>query len=331
MNCKSRCMPRGMVLALLLGALAAPGVFAQAYPAKPITIVLPQEPGGPGDAVARFLAQAMGKPLQQKLIIENVGGAGGNIGVARAAKANPDGYTLLLQHIGISTSPALYRNLQFNPITDLEPIGLVADVPLMLLARGNFPPNNFAEFLTHARANRDKLSYGNAGLGSASHLCGLLFMSAIGVNFNTVSYKGTGQAMNDMIGGHIDIMCDAQTPASAGNLQAGKIKIYGVSSRTPVATLPGVPTLDSLGLKDFEVTVWRGVFAPKNTPQAVQEKLVAALQEAIRDADFLASLAKLGTRPVAQDQATPDALRRHLKSEIDKWGVVIRKAGQYAD
>ncbi|MSQ51782.1 MAG: tripartite tricarboxylate transporter substrate binding protein BugD [Betaproteobacteria bacterium] len=307
------------------------GVAAQAYPARPITIILPQEPGGPGDVVARFLAQAMGKPLQQKILIENVGGAGGNIGVARAAKANPDGHTLLLQHIGISTSPALYRKLEVNPITDFEPIGLVADVPLMLLARGNFPPNNFAEFLAYARLNRDKLSYANAGLGSASHLCGLLFMSAIGVNFNTVSYKGTGPAMNDMIGGHVDIMCDAQTPASAGNIQAGKIKVYGVSSRSPVATLPKVPTLDSLGVKDFEVTVWRGVFAPKNTPQPILDKLVISLQEAIRDADFLASLAKLGTRPVPQDQATPDALRRHLKSEIDKWGTVIRQAGQYAD
>ena len=307
------------------------GLAAQIYPAKPITIILPQEPGGPGDAVARFLALAMSKPLQQKVLIENVGGAGGNIGVARAARANPDGHTLLLQHIGISTSPALYRKLQVNPITDFEPIGLVADVPLMLLARGNFPPNNFAEFLTHARLNREKLSYANAGLGSASHLCGLLFMSAIGVNFNTVSYKGTGPAMNDMIGGHVDIMCDAQTPASAGNLSAGKIKVYGVSSRTPVATLPNVPTLDSQGLKDFEVTVWRGVFAPRSTPQPVLDKLVIALQEAIRDADFLASLAKLGTRPVPQDQATPDALRRHLKSEIDKWGAVIRQAGQYAD
>ncbi len=318
---------------LLLSAMMAISqcVAAQGYPAKSVTMILPQEAGGPGDAVARFLAQAMSKPLQQKVLIENVGGAGGNIGVTRAAKANPDGYTLLLQHIGISTSPALYRKLQVNPITDFEPIGLVADVPLMLLARGNFPPNNFAEFLTHARANRDKLSYANAGLGSASHLCGLLFMSAIGVNFNTISYKGTGPAMNDMIGGHVDIMCDAQTPASAGNISAGKIKIYGVSSRTPVATLPNVPTLDSLGLKDFEVTVWRGVFAPKNTPQPILDKLVIALQEAIRDGDFLASLAKLGTRPVPQDQATPEALRRHLKSEIDKWGAVIRQAGQYAD
>jgi tripartite-type tricarboxylate transporter receptor subunit TctC len=325
-------MIRKFKLLVLGGMLAlSASTFGQTYPAKPITMILPQEPGGPGDAVARFLAQAMSKPLQQKIIIENVGGAGGNIGVTRAARANPDGYTLLLQHIGISTSPALYRKLQVNPITDFEPIGLVADVPLMLLARGSFPPNNFAEFLVHARANRDKLSYANAGLGSASHLCGLLFMSAIGVNFNTVSYKGTGPAMNDMIGGHVDIMCDAQTPASAGNIAAGKIKVYGVSSRTPVATLPNVATLDSQGLKDFEVTVWRGVFAPKGTPQPVLDRLVGSLQEAIRDAEFLASLAKLGTRPVPQDQATPEALRRHLKSEIDRWGAVIRQAGQYAD
>ena len=317
---------------LLAAALAfTPGVFAQNYPAKPIIMILPLEAGGPGDVLARFLAQAMGRPLQQKVLVENIGGAGGNIGVARAAKAAPDGYTLLLHHIGISTSPALYRNLQFNPVNDFDPIGLVADVPLMLLSRGNFQPNNFAEFLVHARANREKLSYANAGLGSASHLCGLLFMSAIGTSFTTVSYKGTGPAMNDLLGGHVDILCDAQTPATAANIQAGKVKIYGVTTRAPVATLPNVPTLDEQGVKGFEVTVWRGVFAPRGTPQPALDKLVVALQEALRDGDFRASLAKLGTQPVPQDRATPEALRSHLKSEIEKWGTVIRKAGQYAD
>ena len=325
-------MIRSAFTLLLAAALAfGSGAFAQTYPSKPITVILPQEAGGPGDAMARLLAQAMGKTLQQKLVIENAGGAGGNIGVARAAKATPDGYTLLLHHIGISTSPALYRNLQVNPITDFEPIGLVADVPLMLLARGNFQPNNFAEFLAYAKANREKLSYANAGLGSASHLCGLLLMSAIGVNFTTVSYKGTGPAMIDMIGGHVDMLCDAQTPATSANIQAGKVKIYGVMTRAPVATLPNVPTLDELGLKGFEVSVWRGVFAPKGTPQLVLDRLVVALQEAVRDTDFRASLAKLGTQPVPQDRATPEALRSHLKSEIEKWGAVIRKAGQYAD
>jgi tripartite-type tricarboxylate transporter receptor subunit TctC len=230
----------------------------------------------------------------------------------------------------MSTSPALYRSLQYNPLTDFEYIGLVADVPMTMIARGNFPAKDFKEFLTYIKANNDKLTYANAGLGAASHLCGLLFMSAIQTDFTTVPYKGTAPAMNDLLGGQVDFMCD-QTTNTTGQIQGGKVKAYGVTSKTRVASLPNIPTLDEQGIKGFEVAVWHGVYAPKRTPQPVLDKLVSALQEALRDTDLKTNLARLGTEPVAQNRATPEALRTFLKTEIDKWGPIIKKAGQYAD
>ena len=318
--------------AVLLGAalVLAQSALAQTYPTKVINMIVPFAAGGPTDTLGRNLAQALAKPLKQTVIIENVGGAGGNIGVTRAAKASPDGYTLLLHHIGMSTSLALYRTLQYNPLTDFEYIGLVADVPMTLIARGNFPPKDFKEFLTYIKANKDKLTYANAGLGAASHLCGLLFMTAIQTDFTTVPYKGTAPAMNDLLGGQVDFMCD-QTTNTTGQIQGGKVKVYGVTSKTRVPSLPNIPTLDEQGLKGFEVAVWHAVYAPKGTPKPVVDKLVSSLQEALRDPDLKTNLARLGTEPVPQSRATPEALRTFLKTEIDKWGPIIKKAGQYAD
>lgn len=304
---------------------------AQNYPVKPVTVILPLAAGGPGDVMARYLAQAMQKTLKQPLVIENVGGAGGNIGTARAAKAAPDGYTLLLHHIGMATNPALYRSLQYNPLTDFEYIGLVADVPLMILARGDLAAANLKELASLLRSSRNKLTYAHAGVGSASHLCGLRFFSAIEAEVVTVPYKGTGPAMNDLLGGRVDMLCDAQTPSSAGQIQGGKVKVIGVTSRTRISSLPNIPTLDEQGLKGFEMTVWRGLYAPKGTPKSVVDRLVSSLQEAVRDPEFRAQLAKLGTEPVAESAATPEALRSFLKSEIDKWGTVIRRTGQFLD
>jgi len=319
-------------IAVLIGATLAfaQSALGQNYPTKVVNMIVPFAAGGPTDTLGRNLAQAMGKPLKQTVIIENVGGAGGNIGVTRAAKATPDGYTLLLHHIGMSTSPALYRTLQYNPLTDFEYIGLVADVPMTMIARGNFPAKDFNEFLTYIKANKDKLSYANAGLGAASHLCGLLFMTAIQTDFTTVPYKGTAPAMNDLLGGQVDFMCD-QTTNTTGQIQGGKVKAYGVTSKVRVASLPNIPTLDEQGLKGFEVAVWHAVYAPKGTPKPVLDKLVSSLQEALRDPDLKTNLAKLGTEPVAQNRATPEALRTFLKAEIEKWGPIIKKAGQYAD
>lgn len=311
-------------------ALFASAAQAQNYPSKPITMVVPFSAGGPTDTLGRTVAQAMTVALKQTVIIENVGGAGGNIGVDRVAKARPDGYTILLHHIGMSTSPALYRKLNYNPLTDFEYIGLVADVPMTLIAREKFPANDFKELLTYVKANKSKVTLANAGLGAASHLCGLLFMSAIEADLTTVPYKGTAPAMNDILGGQVDLLCD-QTTNTTGQIKNGKVKVYGVTSKVRVPSLKDIPTLQELGLKGFEVAVWHGIYAPKGTPKPALDALVAGLQAALKDANVKLRLADLGTEPVAQNRATPEALKAQLKAEIEKWAPVIKKAGQYAD
>jgi len=320
---------RTLVLTVLTAAWAA-GALAQGYPTKPIYLYIPFAAGGPTDTLGRNLAQVMSKPLGQQMIVENVVGAGGTIAVGRAAKATPDGYTVLLHHIGMSTAPALYRKLTYDALKDFDYIGEVADVPMTVIARGNFPASNFKEFLAYIKANKEKITLANAGLGAASHLCGLLFMTAIQTDFTTVPYKGTGPAMNDLLGGQVDFMCD-QTTNTTGQIQGGKVKVYGVTTKKRVASLPNVPTLDEQGLKGFEVVVWHGLYVPKGTPKAATDKLVAALQAAVKDPDFKASLAKLGAEPVALERANPENLHKVLQSEIQKWDPIIKKAGQYAD
>jgi tripartite-type tricarboxylate transporter receptor subunit TctC len=318
-----------IVIGAVLGLAAASSALA-AYPEKPVTVIVPFAAGGPTDTLARTLAGAMQTRLKQTVVIENVGGAGGTIGVGRVAKANGDGYTLLIHHIGMSTAPALYRKLPFNPITDFEPIGEIAAVPMTLIGKGALPPSTFPELVTYLKANKDKVSLANAGLGAASHLCGLLFMSAIETDLVTVPYKGTGPAMNDLLGGQVDIMCD-QTTNTTGQIKGGKVKAYGVTTKTRVASLPELKTLDEQGLKGFDVAVWHGLYAPKNTPKAVIDTLTKALQDSLKDSNVKARFAELGTEPVAESRATPDSLRKFLKAEIDKWGPIIQKAGQYAD
>jgi tripartite-type tricarboxylate transporter receptor subunit TctC len=314
----------------IMAAMWATGASAQNYPTKPINLYIPFAAGGPTDTLGRNLAQLMSKSLKQQVIVENVVGAGGTIAVARAAKAAPDGYTVLLHHIGMSTAPALYRKLSFDPLKDFEYVGEVADVPMTLIARGNFPAKDFQEFLANIKANKDKITYANAGLGAASHLCGLLFMTAIQTSFTTVPYKGTGPAMNDLLGGQVDFMCD-QTTNTTGQILGGKVKAYGVTTKTRVPSLPNLPTLDEQGLKGFEVVVWHGLYLPKGTPKAVVDKQVSALQDAVKDPDFKTNLAKLGAEPVSPARATPEGLRKLLESEIQKWDPIIKKAGQYAD
>ncbi|MGV3742095.1 MAG: tripartite tricarboxylate transporter substrate binding protein BugD [Burkholderiaceae bacterium] len=313
-------------IALLSGAVA----HAQQYPTKTITMIVPFAAGGPTDTVARLVAQSMGTQLKQQIIIENVGGAGGTIGSARVAKASPDGYTLLLHHIGHSTAPTLYRKLSYNSITDFEPVGLITDVPMTFVARHDFPAKDLKELLSYVKTNKDRVTYANAGVGSASHLCGMLFMSAIGTELTTVPYKGTGPAMNDLLGSQVDFMCD-QTTNTTGQIKGGKIKVYGVTTKARVPSLPNVPTMSEAGLPGFEVAVWHGLYAPKGTPKPVVDKLAAALQYALKDSNVKQRFADLGTEPVAQNRATPEALRTHLKAEIDKWGPVIKQAGAYAD
>src|ERR1051325_10678539 len=303
---------------------------AQNYPTKVITIVVPFAAGGPTDTVARLIAAPMSKTLKQQLIVENVGGAGGTIAANRVAKASPDGYTLLLHHIGHSTSPALYRKLPYDPVKDFEPIGLINEVPMTLVAKKAFPPKDLKELISYVKANKDKINLANAGVGAASHLCGMLFMSAIQTELTTVPYNGTAPAMNDLLGGQVDLMCD-QTTNTTSQIKAGKIRVYGVTTLKRIASLPNVPTLDEAGLKGFEVTVWHALYAPKNTPKAVIDKLTNALQDALKDTNVKQRFGELGTEPVSLDRATPQVLQKHLKAEIDKWTPIIKKAGVYAD
>ncbi|MYN02586.1 tripartite tricarboxylate transporter substrate binding protein BugD [Pseudoduganella sp. DS3] len=308
----------------------ASSAYAQTYPTKPITMIVPFAAGGPTDTVARLLAQSMGAKLKQQILVENVGGAGGTIGAARAAKATPDGYTIFLHHIGHSTAPALYRKLSYNAIDSFDPIGLVTDVPMTLVARKDFPAKDFKELLAYVKANNTKVTYANAGLGSASHLCGMLFMSAIATDLTTVPYKGTGPAMNDLLGGQVDFMCD-QTTNTTSQIKGGKIKVYGVTTKKRVPSMPDVPTLNEAGLPGFEVAVWHGMYAPKGTPKPVIDSLVGALQVALKDPTVKQRFADLGTEPVEEKRATPEALRAHLKADIDRWSPIISKAGVYAD
>jgi tripartite-type tricarboxylate transporter receptor subunit TctC len=320
----------GLIACVVLLGVSPTATSAQDYPNKVITMVVPFAAGGPTDTVARLIAAPQSKTLKQQLIVENVLGAGGTIAANRVAKASADGYTILIHHIGMATAPALYRKLPFNPITDFEPIGLINEVPMTLVAKKDFPAKDLKELIAYVKANKDKVNYANAGLGAASHLCGMLFMSAIQTEVTTVPYNGTGPAMNDLLGGQVDLMCD-QTTNTTSQIKAGKIKVYGVTTKKRVPSLPNVPTMDEAGLPGFEVTVWHGLYAPKGTPKPVIDKLTKALQVALKDDNVKLRFAELGTEPVAENRATPAALGAHLKAEIDKWTPIIKKAGVYAD
>ena len=305
-------------------------VAQAAFPAKPVTVVVPFSAGGPTDVVARLIGVPMGKALGQTVIIDNALGAGGTIAAAKVARAAPDGYTIFLHHMGMSTAPALYRKLSFDPLKDFEYIGQVVDVPMTLLGRKDLPANNFKELQAYVKANGNKVTLANAGLGAVSHLCGLLFMSQMGVELTTVPYKGTGPAMNDLLGGQVDLLCD-QTTQTVPFIKDGRVKIYGVTTHNRLASLPDVPTLDEQGLKGFEVKVWHGMYAPKGTPREVIDKLNAALKTAMADPMVTRRLAELSSDIPSADKMTPEGLRTHLTAEIAKWGPVIKKAGIYAD
>ncbi len=315
---------------VVLAVAAASSATAQDYPARSPSLIIPFAAGGPTDTLGRQLALAMAGPLKQQVVVENVVGAGGTISYGRVAKSKPDGYTVLLAHIGMSTAPALYRKPAVNPLTDFEYIGQVADVPMTLIAKTALPPDNLKDLITYIKGNKDKLNLGNAGLGAASHLCGLLFMSAIQTELTTVPYNGTGPAMAALMGGQIDLMCD-QTTNTTAQIKSGRVKVYGVTSKTRVPSLQFVPTLAEQGLKNFEVVVWHGLYVAKGTPKPILDKLIAALQAAVKDPNFKAKLADLGAEPVPVAKATPDALKKHLEAEINKWGPIIKKAGIYAD
>jgi tripartite-type tricarboxylate transporter receptor subunit TctC len=310
-------------------SLAGSAAFA-AYPERPITMVVPFSAGGPTDTVARLVAQSMSKTLGQQVVVENVGGAGGTLGAARVAKADPDGYTVLLHHIGQATAATLYRKLPYEVRSDFAPIGLITDVPMTIVAKKDFPANNLAELVAYVKANPDKVTLANAGVGAASHLCGMLFMQALGTTLTTVPYKGTGPAMNDLTAGQVDLMCD-QTTNTTAQIKGGAIKAYAVTTPARITSMPDLPTTKEAGLPTVQVAVWHGLYAPKGTPSAVVDKLAQALQTALKDQTVKARFAELGTEPVTQDRATPKALGAWVHSEIERWHPVITAAGQYAD
>lgn len=316
----------GLLASALIFAAAAAPVTAQTYPAKSITLIVPFAAGGPTDTVARVLAQALGRNLGQTIIVENLGGAGGTLAAARAAKSAPDGYTIFINHIGQATAPALYKKLPYDPIADFAPIGLATDATMVMVARPGFPPNTLAELIDYVKKNRDKVSMGHAGIGAASHLCELLFMSAIDTELTMVAYRGTAPAMTDLMGGQIELICD-QATAAYGNIKAGKVKAYTVTTPARMASLPDVPTTLEAGLPALQVSIWHGLYAPKGTPQPVIDRLVTALQAAVEDPALKERFADLATDTVGMAQARPEALAALLKAETEKWGPIIKKAG----
>lgn len=314
-------------LSLLVVSTCAAGAE---FPTKPVTMVVPFAAGGPTDVVGRLIAVPMTKSLKQQVLIDNAAGAGGTLGAAKVAKARPDGYSILLWHIGMATSPALYRRLTFDPLKDFEFIGIVNEVPMTFLARKGFPAKSLKELVAYVKANKTKVTLANAGLGAASHLCGLLFQAAIETDLQTVAYKGTAPAMTDLLGGHVDLLCD-QTTNTTANIQADKVQVYGVTTKTRVATLPNIPTMAEGGLPGFEIAIWHGLYAPKGTPKAIVDRYAEALRQALKDSTVKTKFADLGAEPASDARASPAALQAHLKSEIDRWTPLIKKAGVYAD
>ncbi len=316
--------------AVCLFVLNAEGTLAQGYPQRPVTIIVPAAAGGPTDTVARLVAGAMSQDLGQRVIVENVGGAGGTIGTARVARATPDGHTLLLYNIGTATAASLYRKLPYDTLASFEYVGLVTEVPMTIVARSNFEPTDLKGLISHLKAHAEKVTYANAGLGTSSHLCGMLLMSAIGTKLTTVPYKGTAPAMTDMLGNQVDLMCD-QTTNTTSQIKDGRIKVYAVTTTRRLDALPEVPTADEAGLKNFQLGVWHGLYAPKGTREDVIDRLSASLRKALKDDTVIKQFAALATAPVSEAEATPAALKSKLESEVVRWAPVIKAAGAYAD
>ena len=316
-----------VVAALALGFGAA---SAQDYPSGPVTIVVPFSAGGPTDTVTRLIAESMSQTLGEQIIVENVGGAGGTLGARRVAQAEPDGYTLLVHHIGMATSATLYRTLPYDPRSAFAPIGLITEVPMTLVGRPDFPPADLPELVSYVKENADQVLYAHAGIGAASQLCGMLIMQALDTQLTTVPYQGTGPAMTDLMGGQVDFMCD-QTTNTTNPIKAGSIKAYAAFTEERLDVLPDLPTADEAGLEGIEIAIWHGLYAPAGTPEDVVAKLSDALKTALASERVVQRFAELGTAPVPPEAAMPAALQEKLLSEIERWRPVIEEAGVYAE
>lgn len=311
------------MLLLLCGAASA---VAQDYPNRPVTLIVPFAAAGPGDIIARLVAEAMRRSLGQEVIVVNVGGAGGTIGTARVAQAKPDGYTILLGHTGQATNTSLYKSLSYDPVDSFETIGLVTEVPMTIVGKHDLAPNDLKALVAFIREHPDKINYAHSGLGSVAHLCGLMFTSATKTKMTFIPYKGGGEVMKDLLAGQIDVYCEPATGTTA-NIQAGKIKPYAVTTKRRVATLPDVPTTAERGFPEIGITTWYGLYAPKGTPGAIIDKLANALQAALKDSNVITRFAELSMEPVSQDQATPAALDTKLRSEVKYWSGLLKEAG----
>ncbi|MEU4695083.1 tripartite tricarboxylate transporter substrate-binding protein [Actinoplanes sp. NPDC023714] len=298
----------------------------EGYPDRNITIVVPFSAGGPTDTVTRMISEPMAKALGGEIVVQNVEGAGGTVAAGEVARAEPDGYTVLMHHIGMSTAPALYKNLGYEPLQDFATVGLVTEVPMTVVARPDLPPATLAELTAYVKANAGTVTLANAGIGAASHLCGLLYQAAAGVKVQEVPYQGTGPALTDLVGGQVDVMCD-QTTNTTGQITAGKVKAYAVTTPSRVASLPEVPTTAEAGMPGLEVSVWHGLYVPAGTAADVVQKLSDALKTALADQAVIDQMAKLGTAPVSSSDATPEAHKAHLEEQINTWAKVIADAG----
>jgi tripartite-type tricarboxylate transporter receptor subunit TctC len=304
----------------------ATGGAAAGYPESPITIVVPFAAGGPTDTVTRLVAEPMAAELGVEIVVQNVEGAGGTVAAEQVANAEPDGYTVLMHHIGMSTAPSLYPDLAYDPVEDFEQIGLVTEVPMTFIGSPNFEPNTMEELVTYVEENLDTVTYANAGVGAASQLCGLLFESATGLDLTEVPYDGTGPALDDLLGDQVDFMCD-QTTNTTEHILAEDVKAYAVTTPERIEALPDLPTTEEAGLADVQVTVWHGLYVPGDTPQEAVDALNAALLVALEDENVVTRLGELGTAPVPLDRATPDAHRQQLESQIELWRPIIEESG----
>ncbi|MGE0098117.1 MAG: tripartite tricarboxylate transporter substrate-binding protein [Hydrogenophaga sp.] len=328
-------MKKILALAALTAAVSS-GAFAQAFPNKPITFVVPFAAGGPTDLVARQLAEAMRKPLgDANIVVENAAGAGGTIAATKVARAPADGYTLLVWHIGMAATTSLYRKQQFKPLDDFEFLGMINDVPMTLLGSPKLPANTYRDFEAYIRANGGKLNLAHAGLGSASHLCGLMWQSAVKLDksLTTIAYRGTGPAMNDLVGGQVDVMCD-QTTNTTSQIEAGRVKAFAVTTAKPLSghkLLKDYPSLQEMGLKGFDLTIWHALYAPKGTPADVTKKINDALQVALKDPEFIKRQEALGALVVKDNRVTPAGHKAYVADQIAKLKGAIDAAGQFAD
>ena len=313
-------------VAILAFGCTQGGTGGGAYPNRSINVIVPFAAGGPTDTVTRLIAEPMGRSMGQQIVVQNVTGAGGTTGAGQVATAAADGYTVLMHHIGMSTAPTLYPDLAFDPLTDFKMIGLVTEVPMTFVGGTEFEPTTLEELVAYVKENGEEVNYAMAGVGAASHLCGLLFQTAVDAKVTEVTYDGTAPAMTALVGNQVDFMCD-QTTNTTEQIKAGAVKAYAITSPERNEALPDVPTTAEAGLEDMALSVWHGLYVPKDTPDAVVQKLTEELKKALKDATVIERFKALGTTPVSDDRATPEAHRQMLQSQIELWKPIIEASG----